>query len=308
MRPGGPLQSRMHQSGEVKLGGPAGPLHSRSRERHTIDHKGPVSNGQTSTPTHPIASQHSITQPQLPHRAAASHIAQQFNPFASLAESVADSILASPTEPAVDSSLIADGIAQPPARTNRPVRFVSTRPRIHVYTRTQPLDTRSTTTVPKRGCMRISPTVVDAASIRATPSSSTLLSFRSLLPQGSPRSTPVESSRYHTFTISNASTGPHGGVLLRIDAIVHGHQARCLLDCGATSGFVSIDFIKRHGLEKHMLPTEHLVRGYDGQLTPAAGVIETPVTLSSIGEAKSTPPQQLLAAHLHSDDVILDLP
>ena len=52
------------------------------------------------------------------------------------------------------------------------------------------------------------------------------------------------------------------------------------------------------------------MRGYDGQLTPAAGVVEATVTLSALGEPKTTPllPRQLLAAQLHSDDVILGLP
>ena len=57
-----------------------------------------------------------------------------------------------------------------------------------------------------------------------------------------------------------------------------------------------------------MLTTGHLVRGYDGQLTPAAGVIETEVALSSLGDTKGAVPQRLLAAQLHSDDVILGLP
>ena len=57
-----------------------------------------------------------------------------------------------------------------------------------------------------------------------------------------------------------------------------------------------------------MLATEHLVRGYDGQLTPAAGVIEAPVTLSLLDGAASGTPQRLLVAQLHSDDVILGLP
>ena len=57
-----------------------------------------------------------------------------------------------------------------------------------------------------------------------------------------------------------------------------------------------------------MLATEHLVRGYDGQLTPAAGVIEAPVALSLLDGAASGAPQRLLVAQLHSDDVILGLP
>ena len=56
-----------------------------------------------------------------------------------------------------------------------------------------------------------------------------------------------------------------------------------------------------------MLATEHLVRGYDGQLTPAAGVIEAPVALSLLDGVASAP-QRLLVAQLHSDDVILGLP
>ena len=57
-----------------------------------------------------------------------------------------------------------------------------------------------------------------------------------------------------------------------------------------------------------MLATEHLVRGYDGQLTPAAGVIEASVALSLLDGAADGPSLRLLVAQLHSDDVILGLP
>jgi len=110
------------------------------------------------------------------------------------------------------------------------------------------------------------------------------------------------------FTISNVSIGPHGGILFRVEATVHGHPVRCLIDCGASSDFISLNFIKRHGLEKLMLETGHRVRGYDGQLTPAAGVMSAAVTLSALGEVQGATPQQLLVAQLHSDDVILGLP
>ena len=162
--------------------------------------------------------------------------------------------------------------------------------------------------MPKRGCMR----VADAASVQAVVSSASnapLLGFRSLLPQGPPScKPPAKVAPHHLFTISNASAGPHGGILFRVEATVHGQRARCLIDCGATSDFISVDFLRRHGLEKHMLTTGHLVRGYDGQLTPAAGVIEAQVAISALGEAKDGTPQRLLAAQLHSDDVILGLP
>ena len=158
--------------------------------------------------------------------------------------------------------------------------------------------------------MRVLPAV--AATVRVTAGAGPdipLLGFRSLLPQGRPTSAP--GSRlppHHLFTISNAFVGPHGGILFRIDATVYGHSARCLIDCGASSDFVGADFVKRHGLGKHVLATEHRVRGYDGQLTPAAGVFAAPVTLSSLGEEPGAPPLQMLVAQLHSDDVILGLP
>ena len=163
--------------------------------------------------------------------------------------------------------------------------------------------------MPKRGCMRVASTVADAASVQTVAGDRPLLGFRSLLPQGPPSSVPPTTmAQHHVFTISNTSVGPHGGVLFRIDATVHGQRARCLIDCGASSDFISIDFLRRHGLEQHMLTTEHLVRGYDGQLTPAAGVIEAPVSISALGVVKGAAPQRLLAARLHSDDVILGLP
>ena len=157
--------------------------------------------------------------------------------------------------------------------------------------------------------MRVAVTVADAASVKAVAGPDrTLFGFRSLLPQGRPCATPFRSPDGHTFTVANASVGPHAGILFRIDAVVHGQRVRCLIDCGATSDFISIDFIRRHGLEKMMLATGHLVRGYDGQLTPAAGVLAAPVTLSALGDTAGAAPQQLLAAQLHSDDVILGLP
>ena len=152
--------------------------------------------------------------------------------------------------------------------------------------------------------MRVTPTAANAMTFTGIHADQ----FRSLLPQGRPRSTPIAPQGYHMFTISNASAGPHGGVLFRVDATVLGHPARCLIDCGASSDFISTDFVKRHGLEQRMLTTQHRVRGYDGQLTPAAGVLEAPVTLTSLGAAKDAPPLWLLAAQLHSDDVILGLP
>ena len=297
----------MRQRGEVKLGGPAGPLRSQPRERRTIVPNGPVSNGQASAPN-PIASQQQNKQTptrntaSLPHRATASQLASPANPFALLTESVAD------------SAPIAGSVAPPSAPPTHTVRFTRATPRVHLYTRTQPLNTRSITTTPKRGCMRWLPVVAAAASVRAVagvgPGADTpLLGFRSLLPQGHP--TPTPSARlppHHLFTLCNTSVGPHGGSLFRVTASVLGHEARCLIDCGASSDFISTSFVERHDLGRHMLASEHRVRGYDGQLTPAAGLLVTPVTLSSLGEQQNAAPQQLLVAQLHSDDVILGLP
>jgi hypothetical protein len=154
-------------------------------------------------------------------------------------------------------------------------------------------------------------TTVDAATIQTvTGPNRSLPTYRSLLPQGQPCAKPYQSLDWHTFTLSSTSVGPHAGILFRVDAIVHGQHVRCLIDCGATSDFISIDFIRRHNLEKLMLPTKHRVRGYDGQLTPADGVLTAPVTLSALGTTgtASAASQQLLAAKLHSDDIILGLP
>ena len=352
----------MHQPGEVKLGGPAGPFRPQSRGRHLIDRIGPARNGQTSAAIQPIASQSQSQrsqpasrpqqQQQQQHRIAALPLAGNANPFAPLAESVADSeandIASSPasatratrSQPAAvrDSkrgirTSGAEGrgnntrrephrpFDRPSSHTHlrgmagriastaanmKAVRIDRAKPRLHTYTQVQPLNTRSVMTAPKRSCMRVMPAVAAAASSHTE----SLLSFRSLLPQGVPIAKSHQSAipYHHVFTISNASTGPHGGVLFRVDATVHGHPVRCLIDCGATSDFVSLDFLRRHGLEKHMLATEQLVRGYDGQVTPAAGVIETPVALALLDGAGRGAPQRLLVAQLHSDDVILGLP
>jgi hypothetical protein len=147
-----------------------------------------------------------------------------------------------------------------------------------------------------------------------------LLTFVSLLPQGRPGSAAARrllshgsslgpTSRaepHHVFTISNAAVGAHAGILLRIDATVRGKPARCLIDCGATSDFVSAEFVRRHQLDGDLGPTQHRVRGYDGQLTPASGVLEAAVDLKGAGSAGGA--RQLLVAQLHSDDVILGLP
>ena len=155
--------------------------------------------------------------------------------------------------------------------------------------------------------MRVTSAVVDVATATAFVGIHQN-EFRSLLPQGRPRATPFTPSDYHVYTNSHASTGAHGGILFRVDATVHGHPARCLIDCGASSDFISTNFVRRHGLEQRMLTTQHRVRGYDGQLTPAAGVLAAPVTLTALGAAKDAAPLLLLAAQLHSDDVILGLP
>jgi hypothetical protein len=155
--------------------------------------------------------------------------------------------------------------------------------------------------------MRSSSSAVDAATAVAV-SGTHCSEFRSLLPQGRPRVAPVEATDYHIFTSAGVSAGPHGGTLFRVDATVFGQRARCLIDCGATSDFISIDFLRRHELERHLGATQHRVRGYDGQLTPAAGVVAARVTLTSLDKSEDAAPLQLLAAQLHSDDVILGLP
>jgi hypothetical protein len=309
----------MHERGEVnKLVGPAGPIRSRRpRKRHLTKYNGPVPNGHSSNHNISLASQHRTHSQQRQHqhqqqqqhqrRAAASHvIASHANRFASLAESIA-----------ADFDSVAAGIMTSPSlptSTRRTIRFSRAKPLVFTYTRTQPLNTRSVAATPKHGCMRVTAPVAEATTVRAVVSSGPdqpLLGFRSLHPQGTPRLSMNLTALHHIFTISNSSAGPHGGVLFRVDATVHGHRVRCLIDCGASSDFVSIDFLKRYGLEKRMLPSGHFVRGYDGQLTPAAGILETPVILSLLGAGGTTgavASRQLLAAQLHSDDVILGLP
>jgi hypothetical protein len=301
-----------------------------------------VSNGQGVTPRDHTSWQQqkqnrNRKQQQPPHRIAQPPPAHQANQFAPLAQSTADSTVpsdvlpASPTQtaPLAEPTVIPDGPPISPTPIRR-VRFNPTKPHIHTYNRNQPLNTRSGRTTPQPSCMRAQSQVVDVATatvptpsttfkrgcmkvpspvvVKATTTLSDRFRFRSLLPQGVPVSRPYVPTDFHIFTISNASIGPHGGVLFRIEAMVLGHRVRCLLDCGASSDFISIEFIKRHGLEKFLQATKHSVRGYDGQLTPAAGVLTAPVILSAFGMEKEAQPQQLLAAQLHSDDIILGLP
>jgi hypothetical protein len=137
--------------------------------------------------------------------------------------------------------------------------------------------------------------------------------FHSLLPQGTPRLLPpaVEPQPYDAFTISQAAVGPHGGLLFRIHGTVHGHPVSCLIDCGATNDFISLDFVRRHNLEKQLSTTDRRVRGYDGQITPAVGMLQASLSIHCpmhADGALDTDSRQLLVTQLHSDDVILGLP
>jgi len=109
------------------------------------------------------------------------------------------------------------------------------------------------------------------------------------------------------FTIATAAVGPHGGTLFRLTGTVNGKPVSCLIDCGATNDFVSLAFVQRHKLEQRLTATDRRVRGYDGQVTPAAGVLPTLLNLSGL-PGVPLPERQLLVTQLHSDDIILGLP
>jgi hypothetical protein len=120
-------------------------------------------------------------------------------------------------------------------------------------------------------------------------------------------------SGVEVLSLAGATTGPHGGVLLRVCARINGLPATCLIDCGASGDFVSLGFVERHGLLGDLEPTQRRVRGYDGAVTQAAGTLLAPLDLvcpRSIGGVCEDVQLQreFLVAPLHSVDVVLGLP
>ena len=118
------------------------------------------------------------------------------------------------------------------------------------------------------------------------------------------------------FTISQATVGPHGGVLLRVIGAVAGKIVRCMIDCGATSDFVSSNFIRRHHLQEWVKPSNRMVRGYDGQTKLAEGTLmaalelscPTPLDKDGVYADPLATKRRFLVADLHNEDVILGLP
>ena len=138
--------------------------------------------------------------------------------------------------------------------------------------------------------------------------------FRSLLPQGTPRAAAAATSSADClFTISHAGAGPSGNRLFRVKGSLAGQAISCLVDCGATHDFVSQSFVARHRLADQLIPTTRRVRGYDGQVAAASGTLVAPLLLDCPSLAggnlpDSTPRRAFVVAQLHTDDVILGMP
>ena len=131
----------------------------------------------------------------------------------------------------------------------------------------------------------------------------THLSYRSLLPQGAPAS-----DQAAIFSLGAARSPQFQ--LLRVQGTLAGHPATLLIDCGATNDFVSADFARRHGLT--LTPTSRTVRGYDGAVTPSAGLLRAPLLLTATSGASlpdgGASERSFTCAPLHGEDAILGLP
>jgi hypothetical protein len=141
--------------------------------------------------------------------------------------------------------------------------------------------------------------------------------FRALLPSRAPAAPQRDEARQlrgvDILSQVGATAGPHGGVLLRVRALLNGLAATCLIDCGASADFVSLAFVERHGLTGDLEPTDRRVRGYDGNVVQAAGTLLAPLDLVSAKGAGSVCEdvhlqREFIVAPLHSVDVVLGLP
>ena len=157
-----------------------------------------------------------------------------------------------------------------------------------------------------------------------------LSTFRSLVPTRTP--SPLPSPTISSFDIigtaitwaslslsqlsSNTDTTASSSVAARplvcVKGTLAGHPAVFLIDSGATNDFISSHFIKKHSLHNKVTPSNRYIKGYDGQVKPAAGVLSTSVKYDSqLGRtivSDITTSRPFLIADVEHHDAVLGLP
>jgi hypothetical protein len=155
------------------------------------------------------------------------------------------------------------------------------------------------------------------------PSTSTAVQYRSLIPRMSPSTALVPcASKSEALTLVKRRPRWEAAVfstqlsfvmsLLRVTGTLMGRPATFLVDCGATSDFVSTAFLDRHSLREQLAATDRTVKGYDGVVKPASGILHATLTLDAAKHdgsvADSLPVRSFVAAPLQGEDAILGLP
>jgi hypothetical protein len=151
---------------------------------------------------------------------------------------------------------------------------------------------------------------------------STIFGYRSLLSQGLANNNKITTQHLEekyddTYTISSASTGPSKGKLFFTPGTINGNKVVCLVDCGATNNFISSTFIDKlkqtNQITNEITPTNRKVKGYNGVITPAAGLFTTKLKLDhqinlNENELENEPNQTFIITQLHNEDIILGMP
>ena len=192
--------------------------------------------------------------------------------------------------------------------TKQGVRISRKQPRLHTYARHHPIriPDKNKVRLPKRSCLKNSPTFISRTEDQ-------IFSFRTLLPQGKkpPTYSGANDNRYELFTINQVESSTNGGILFHTQVSIAGKRATCLIDCGATNDFISSEFVHRNKLTKELAPTRRRIRGYDGTIAPAGGVLIATLQLTDtnneIIKGKNSE-RQFLMTTLHGEDAILGLP
>jgi len=202
--------------------------------------------------------------------------------------------------PAIIAIAIAEQAATLPSKQG--IRFNRRQPKLHTYDKRHPIRIPDKNRVrqPTRSCLKKAPVTTQG-------NIGQLFSFRSLLQQN-PR---PNNEQYETFTITQMEIGINGGILFHVKGTIAGRMATCLIDCGATNDFLSLEFVRRNDLTKELTTTNRRIKGYDGNISPAAGALTTLIQLSDKNDETikyEGSKRQFLVTTLHGEDAILGLP